>query len=408
MTLPRLCLRISRTIATKATITASATSSDISPPYRAAAQPDRCFAGSHADSREHRWTITRTATRCIDSSAAGELLSCTEYFAPQPADGWWEGILLTRLVCAAIGLLVLIVAADHLVLGSARLAQRLRISAAVVGVVVIGLGTSAPEFLVSGAAAVGGNPEIGVGNLIGSNIINLTLVLGVAALIRQVAVTAPVIGREAVLAVLGVVLFALLAAVGLNRWTGLALAVAGAAAVALLAWWARTDLDDRGVAAEAAEFADANRAHRPRVEVVRTAAGLAGVLAGAQLLVTNAATIASELGVPQLVIGFTLVALGTSLPELITTIQAQRRGETDLLVGNLFGSNLFNSTIGGGVVGLFTGTESVRADPLILGAMIAASALPWLMLRRKLRISRLGSAILLCCYAAALPLVMST
>ncbi|GAB2712019.1 calcium/sodium antiporter [Nocardia thraciensis] len=311
-------------------------------------------------------------------------------------------------------MVLLTFAADHLVLGSARIAQRLRVGAAVVGVVVIGLGTSAPEFLVSGAAAADGNPAMAVGNLVGSNILNLTLVLGVAALIRHVTVTAAVISREAMLAVAAVVLFAVLAGTGLHRWTGLILAVAGAATLALLVRWARTDRKNRTLAEQSAEFTadpvSGNVAgpHRIWFEAFRATAGLAGVLAGAQLLVANAAAIATDLGVSQLVIGFTLVALGTSVPELITTIQAQRRGETDLLVGNLFGSNLFNSTIGGGIVGLCTGDASARAGLVVLVAMTAVTVLAWGLLRRVLRIGKVESMLLLAGYLAALPLVLSS
>jgi cation:H+ antiporter len=133
------------------------------------------------------------------------------------------------------------------------------------------------------------------------------------------------------------------------------------------------------------------------------------VLAGAQLLVTNASAIATDLGVPQVIIGFTLVALGTSLPELVTTIQAQRRGESDLVVGNLFGSNLFNSLIGGAVVGFASGSAtSGRAAVALSITMILTGGLAWMLLRRGLTLTRVEALALLAAYAVTMPLLLST
>ncbi len=144
-------------------------------------------------------------------------------------------------------------------------------------------------------------------------------------------------------------------------------------------------------------------------EPVRTVLGLAGVLAGAQLLVANAPTIAAQLGVPQIIIGFTLVALGTSLPELVTTIQAQRRGETDLVVGNLFGSNLFNSLAGGAFIGFAAGVDHPGTAALtLLSAMVFTAVLAWALLRRGLRLTRIDGVVLLGVYALTLPLLLAS
>src|SRR3954454_6951311 len=290
---------------------------------------------------------------------------------------------------AVVGLVVLTFAADHLVLASSRPAARLRISPVVIGVVVIGLGTSAPEFLVSGVAAARGDTGLAVGNIAGSNILNLTLVLGIAALAAPVVVTSQVIRREVPLAVGAVVLFSFLAWAGLNPLTGAVLAVAGVAAMVVLLRWAGQGRSKDVVADDAVEFAQANAtvdlpvrpARLPTwFEPVRAILGLAGVLAGAQLLVSNASAIATKLGVPQVIVGFTLVALGTSLPELVTTVQAQRRGESDLVVGNLFGSNLFNSLAGGAVIGFAGGGGVARGGPALVTVMVAVALLAGLLL----------------------------
>lgn len=321
--------------------------------------------------------------------------------------------MVAEFLLAAAGLALLTVAADHLVLGSSRLAAMLRVSPVVVGVVVIGLGTSAPEFIVSGVAAGRGDTGIAEGNLVGSNILNLTLVLGVAALIRRVRVGSTVVRREVPLAVAAVVLFGGAVWLGLTPVTGAVLLVCLVVALAVLVRWIKR-ARSRELAAEVEGYTDTRapgRDSRPgsaRLEWVRALGGLAGVLVGAQLLVANAATIAAHFGVSQIVIGFTLVAIGTSLPELVTTVQAQRRGETDLVVGNLFGSNLFNSLAGGAVVGFAAGSaEPAGVSLATVTAMILCAGLAWAMLRRGLELTRLEGIALLAAYALTVPLLLT-
>ena len=321
-----------------------------------------------------------------------------------------ERTMVVEVAGAIAGLVLLAFAADHLVLGASRLARRLRISPVVVGVVVIGLGTSAPEFLVSGLAAARGDTGIAVGNIVGSNILNLTLLLGLAAIIAPIPVASRVIRREVPLAFAAVALFGLLAVVaGLGVLTGGLLAVAGVAALWLLMRWARAGRAEAELADEVEEFvgrpAEPER-RRTWTEALRAALGLLGVLAGAQLLVGGASAVAASLGVSQLVIGFTLVALGTSLPELVTSVQAQLRGEPDLVVGNLFGSNLFNSLVGGAVIGFADGATAYAGAGLV-ATMILSAGLAWLLLIRGLRLTRLDGVLLTVAYAMVSPLLLS-
>jgi cation:H+ antiporter len=327
-----------------------------------------------------------------------------------------EALVLVPSILAVVGLALLTFAADHLVLGSSRMATRLRVSPVVVGVLVIGLGTSAPEFLVSGVAAARGDTGIAVGNIVGSNILNLTLILGVAGLIGTIGVASTVIRREVRLAVVAVGIFALVAWFGLTVWSGFAMASAAAAAGLLLLRWANQGRN-RTLAEDTTQYTETPAAPvdvpiavsriPPWFEPIRALLGLLGVLGGAQLLVANASSIAERLGVSQLVIGFTLVAFGTSVPELVTTIAAQRRGESDLVVGNLFGSNLFNSLAGGAVIGLATGpTAPPRPAAALLAAMVLTSVVAWALLRRGFRLTRVEGAILLALYLACLPLVL--
>jgi cation:H+ antiporter len=316
-----------------------------------------------------------------------------------------EGVpMLVSVVIFVAGIPLLAVAADHLVLGCARIARRLGLSAVLVGVVVIGAGTSAPELLVSASAAAAGHSDLAVGNLVGSNVINVTLVLGIAGLAGPLLVRSSVLRREAPLSVGAVAVFAVLLLRGLNTPAGVLLTVLLGAALAWLLRTAREEPDDV-LSGEVEEAVDGAHPHRLTVEVFRTVAGLAGTLAGAQLLVTGGADVAGRLGVSQQVIGFTLVAAGTSLPELVTSLQAQRRREADLLVGNLLGSNVVNSLAGGAVIA-FVAPATVRpGSTAVVAAMVGVIGLAWALLARNRGLTRVESAALAATYLLILPLL---
>ena len=312
-------------------------------------------------------------------------------------------ILLVGL--GIVGLAVLPVAADQMVLGAGRLAAVLRISPVVVGVVVIGLGTSVPEFLVSGLAAGSGRGGLALGNLIGSNIVNVTLILGVAGLMAPVVVRSSVPAREAPLTLLAVIVFGGFAWWGLRLPAGLVLAGLLVVAVVLLLRVARVGPRDP-LPGEVAERIGAPTCS-PAREVVRVLLGLAGTLGAAQLVVVSADGVAHRWGVPDVVIGVTVVALGTSLPELVTAVQAQRRGESDLLVGNVLGSNLLNSLAGGAVVGLAAhGGGAFRVGYPVVAVMVGVNLLAWLVLFRGYRVSRPEAGLLLGAYLLTLPLLV--
>lgn len=313
--------------------------------------------------------------------------------------------MLIEIVLACLGLALLTVAADHLVIGSSRLATAMRISPVVVGVVVIGLGTSAPEFLVSGIAAASGESTLALGNLIGSNILNLTLILGVAGLISTVGVASTVINREVPLSLAGVLILAFAVWAGLGIVVAVLLALLMLVALFLLVRWARAGYN-QAVETEVVAFTD-GRSRRLWFDALRAVAGLAGVLGGAQLLVANASKVAAELGVPDLVIGFTLVAVGTSLPELVTTIHAMRRRESELVVGNLFGSNLFNSLLGGSVIGFAGGGVRVDVQMSLLIAMVLTATLAWALLKQGLRLQRVEALVLLGAYGVTVPMLLA-
>jgi cation:H+ antiporter len=298
-----------------------------------------------------------------------------------------------------IGVALLAWASDQFVVGAARIAVLRRVAPLVIGVVIVGFGTSTPELLVSALAAARGEPEIAVGNIVGSNLVNLGLILGIGVLILPLAVDSQTVRREAPLTVGAMALFAVMVQGGINRVEGALFVAAMVAALTVVV--RRRPQDPLG--AEAVELVGGDL--HLRLEVARTALGLLGTLGGAQLLLWGAVDLADRAGLGEGFVGATLVAVGTSLPELVTVVQSARRGEGDLVLGNLLGSNLFNALTVGGVAGL-VGAGTLDAPALTGFAAVAAvvqAGLVLLMMRTGRRISRREAAVLVVTYAAAIP-----
>ena len=231
--------------------------------------------------------------------------------------------------------------ADRFVDGVAAAARNLGIPALLVGLVVVGFATSAPELLVASTAAVNGNPSIAIGNAIGSNIANVGLVIGITALVLPLSVNSRVLGQE-----MPIMFIAMALALGLcwdrqlDRVDGLVLAAGLIAALSAIAWLGmRAGRNDRLVQ-EVEEHASATMSTTRAVLLI--VIGLAALLIGADRLVTGAVTIAEHFGVSDLVIGLTIVAIGTSLPELAASIASALKGEPEIALGNVIGSNMFN------------------------------------------------------------------
>lgn len=305
-----------------------------------------------------------------------------------------------------LGLAVLTVAADQFVVGATRIAAHLRVSTVVIGAVVIGFGTSAPELVVSVLAGLQGSLDLAVGNIVGSNVANLSLVLGVAALIVPIGVTWPVLKREAPLALGMVVLFALLIQDGsLGLVDAALLAVALAAALTTTLVSASRQTGDADLQASVEELLPPGQRPSLRRESVRTLLGLLATLGAAQLLVVSATDIARTLGLSEAFIGLTIVAIGTSLPELATAVQAARHQETDLLIGNLLGSNIFNVGAVGTAAALAGAGQPLSTSITGLGAalMVAVALLATIFMLSGRKVRRLEGLALLAVYAATLP-----
>ncbi|MBN2753019.1 MAG: calcium/sodium antiporter [Rhodospirillaceae bacterium] len=264
------------------------------------------------------------------------------------------------------GLVLLLVAGDLLVRGSVVLARRAGISPLVIGLTLVGFGTSLPELLASLQAAMIGAPGIAVGNVVGSNIANILLILGTAALLFPVSCEAPGIRRD-----LGVLFLATLAAIALLHWGQVPRSVGLTLVATLLCYTGFAIFMDRREYAtvrlreEESQITDAMPPVRLGVPgaLMLTVAAMAGVIFGARFLVDSAVILAMRWGVSESLIGVTVVAIGTSLPELATSVIAAIKRESDVALGNVIGSNLFN------ILGIMGVTASV--SPIVVPAEIS-------------------------------------
>ena len=298
--------------------------------------------------------------------------------------------------------MLLAIASEQFVLGAARLARVLRVSAVVIGAIVVGFGTSLPELLVSVVAAAGGAPDIALGNVVGSNIANMTLVLGVAALITPIVVTSGVIKREAPIALAAMLALGIVLVLDSPRLGGVLLLAGLAGSMALILLAGRAEPDDP-LGPAAAEAVD-GRVRSTGGEALRAVLGLAGTLAGAQLVVVGAEGIADRAGLSEGFVGLTIVALGTSLPELFTAIQAARKGEPDLIVGNVLGSTVFNSLgIAGVAIVIAPGAVAGAVAGVGVYAMLALGLLAFVLMVTDSRVRRWEAALLVVAYGALIP-----
>jgi cation:H+ antiporter len=309
--------------------------------------------------------------------------------------------MLTALAAIIGGLLLLVWSADRFVEGSAATARHFGMPPLLIGMVIVGFGTSAPEMLVSAMAALQNNPGIALGNAYGSNITNIALILGVTALISPIAVHSRVLRKELpiLIAVTALAAFQLRDGEVSRTDAWVLLGVFGT----LMAWSVQQGLRQR---------ADALGGEIERELVVhamplgralfRVALGLVVLIVSSRLLVWGAVEIARGLGVSELIIGLTIVALGTSLPEFASSVMAIRKGEDDIAVGNVIGSNLFNTLAVVGIAGAIrpmdVAPEIFSRDLPVMGLLTVALFVISYGFRG--RINRVGGTALLAAYLA--------
>lgn len=247
------------------------------------------------------------------------------------------------IVFLVAGIILLPIGSNLLVSGAVAMSERLGVSPLVVALTVVAFGTSLPELVVCVQAALAGSPGIAVGNVVGSNIANILLILGAAAILKPIVCDPKSILRDSLIMVAATALFVVLALAGvIPRWQG-GMMLGLLVIYVLVSYWRESRGKDpaEGHLAEVEEFEGLK--NRPWTVIVGAILlGLVGVVAGANLLVSGAVDIARVLGVSEEVIGLTMVALGTSLPELAVAVAAAFKGHSDVALGNVVGSNIFN------------------------------------------------------------------
>jgi cation:H+ antiporter len=304
--------------------------------------------------------------------------------------------MLLAILLLFLGVGLLYAGGDLLVDNSIRLAKRFNVSNMVVGLTVVAFGTSCPELAASMAAALSGSPDIAIGNVFGSNVANLGLILGLSALILPFTVTAAFLRREVAFMVFATLLvYPLMVGGRLGRLEGLVLFL-------LLLGFVYVLLRHPGAEDEHMVAASDLDAKTPRPIWLASLGVLVGVgllVAGAKALVSGAVTVATAMGVSERVVGFTVVALGTSLPELAASVVAARRGEGDIVMGNLVGSNIFNLLC---ILGLTALVVPIPVSPASMGVdfgmMLGTAVLLAVFLAWNRRLSRLEGAVLVLVY----------
>lgn len=326
--------------------------------------------------------------------------------------------MLFSLLLCIIGFIILSYAADKLVEGASNLAINLGVSKTVIGLTVVAAGTSLPEMVVSVNASLKGNPSLSLGNLVGSNIMNAALILGIAALIFPISCSREIVKREVpiMIGTAGLLWYMAYTDQHITPAEGLILFAMLFGYTGLSYYWSR---QETAIAAEiaskvddpvAGEEGDSDEPLPNSTNILYLVGGLIGLVVGSETLVKGAVDIAQTFGVSDEVIGLTLIAIGTSLPELATSIVAARKGQSEITLGNVVGSNIFNVL---GIVGcasavsFFNTTPETRVLPVspeMLGLhiplmfVVSLGVLP--IMRTGLRIIRLEGAFLVGVYIA--------
>ena len=319
--------------------------------------------------------------------------------------------MINAFLAIIFGLAILVWSADRFVEGSASIARHFGISPLLIGMVILGFGTSAPEMVVSALSAWQGNPGIALGNAYGSNITNIALILGLTALISPIAVHSKVLRKELP------ILTAITILAGWQVWDGEitrtdAFVLLGVFS-ALMGWiiWQgmqkRTDTLGSEIEQELlAKTMPINRA------IFWLVSGLVLLIVSSRILVWGAVEIAQFFGVSDLIIGLTIIAIGTSLPELASSIIATRKGEHDIALGNVLGSNLFNTLAVVGIAGAIhpmpVEPEVLSRDILVMGVLTVSLFVIGYGFRGPGRINRFEGGALLACYVGYIAYLINT
>ena len=320
--------------------------------------------------------------------------------------------MILNIILLIVGFVVLIKGADIFVEGASAVAGRLKMSKMLIGLTIVAFGTSAPEFAVSVKSILSGSGDIVVGNVVGSNILNILLILGASSMFHYLKVKNDTVKKELPIVLLLTIMFAVLMCDQLLngasvenaflRSDGIALVLTFLVFIYYLIAMAKKGAS-RGEEGKPDDYMKLSKA------ILFTLGGLVGIVAGSELVVNGASGLATEMGVSERMIALTIVALGTSLPELVTSITATRKGEYEIALGNVVGSNIFNLGIVLGLpVAIFGGIPNVTFNYVDMFVMVVAAVLLYLFARNDRKITRVEGTVLLATFVAYYTYVIYT
>ena len=318
--------------------------------------------------------------------------------------------LLKNIGLGIAGVALLYFGAEYLIKGGVAIAKKLGVSPLLIGLTLVAFGTSAPELVVSIQAALSNNGDIAVGNVVGSNICNVALILGLCALLKPIATNEKLFKLDMPLLLGASLLFILFyfldgpftladkANRGLNFWQGAVMVCI----LLVYCFWSfyQDKKSGDGELAAAAEEEGGDKPCPVWLALIMVVGGLAGLVIGAKCFVASAIYFALAMGVSQAVVGLTIVALGTSLPELATSVVAVIKGERDIAVGNVVGSNIFNILVIMGIAPMVSDLHAPNINMVDLSVMLALVPVLWIMMKTGKKVSRLEGGILLAVYVA--------
>ncbi len=307
--------------------------------------------------------------------------------------------MLLNILFIVVGVALVIWGADRMTDGAVAIAQRLRIPQIIIGLTIVAMGTSMPEFFVSLMSALKGTPDLAVGNVVGSNIFNTLLIVGVAAMVTPIVILRSTVKKDMPWAMLAsVALAALCLDSTISRVDAAILTAAFIAFILYTLYQAR-----KGKEEESAE----DKKLSPLVAVGLVLLGLACLILGSNLFVDSATKVAEQLGVSQAVIGLTIVAGGTSLPELATSVVAARKGQSAIAIGNVIGSNVYNVLMIIGITGLIHPMNIEGITLIDFGVMAFSMLLLWLFSFTKFKVERWEGSVLTGFFAAYMAWLLS-
>ncbi len=309
--------------------------------------------------------------------------------------------MLKSIVLLLVGFVLLIKGADFFVEGSSSVAKSLRIPSMIVGLTIVAMGTSLPELAVSVTASLAGNNALAVSNVIGSNIFNLMLVCGACALFAPLIVQKNTLKKEIPLSVVCVVLLLVLGLFGMEigRTDGVILLILF---IGFLVWMVKSALKAHVESANLEESDNEYKIYPAWVCVIYIVGGAIAIKFGGDFVVDGASAIAMKAGLSQNLVGLTIVAMGTSLPEFVTSVVAARKNEVDMAFGNVIGSNIFNILFILGVTATISPVAFIMENVVDSVILLIVSILVWVFAWSRLHIEKKEGIVLLACYAGYL------